>query len=94
MFRPDRLLVRTDSLYRYRCFYLKYTLKFPLFTKLLPKVYQTIPGVYQKWRKFTVLVPPMQLRALWFTKSLQLDSHCLPKFRTQVPGVYLGWVFS
>ena len=34
----------------------------------------------------------MQLRALWFTKSLQLDSHCLPKFRTQVPGVYLGWV--
>eukprot|EP01048_Picozoa_sp_COSAG05_P018963 COSAG05_NODE_2872_length_2554_cov_2.243585_3_plen_59_part_00 len=30
----------------------KYTLKFPLFTKLLPKVYQTIPGVYQKWRKF------------------------------------------
>ena len=35
----------------------------------------------------------MQLRALWFTKSLQLDSHCLPKFRTQVPGVYLGWVF-
>eukprot|EP01048_Picozoa_sp_COSAG05_P000436 COSAG05_NODE_11_length_38500_cov_831.349861_45_plen_67_part_00 len=40
------------------------------------------------------LVPPMQLRALWFTKSLQLDSHCLPKFRTQVPGVYLGWVFS
>ena len=35
-----------------------------------------------------------KLRALWFTKSLQLDSHCLPKFRTQVPGVYLGWVFS
>ena len=34
----------------------------------------------------------MQLRALWFTKSLQLDSHCLPKFRTQVPGVYLGRV--
>ena len=37
---------------RYRPFALKYTLKFPLFTKLLPKVYQTIPGVYQKWRKF------------------------------------------
>eukprot|EP01048_Picozoa_sp_COSAG05_P016163 COSAG05_NODE_2047_length_3643_cov_3.595655_1_plen_67_part_00 len=27
-------------------------LKFPLFTKLLPKVYKMIPSVYQKWRKF------------------------------------------
>ena len=42
----------TSDVPRYRCFDLKYTLKFPLFTKLLPKVYQTIPGVYQKWRKF------------------------------------------
>ena len=75
----------------YRSFYLKYTLKFPLFTKLLPKVYQTIPGVYQKWRKFKY---SCTARTLCSISTDTGNSYCalcgLPKVYSWIPTVYLN----